>query len=752
VTGFFYALDTYIRRHLYLMLAMILVLYFVLGLAYLAVTPVFEKPDENWHFAYVAYILDHRGLPPLDEDVAANPAEQIAGHPPLYYALSSGLLKLTGLEGVRPDIAPNPFWAVPVPGTVNDNKNHFIHPAHELTRTENRSFYLLRLFSLLIGAGAVIGAYAIASALRTPIWLWLAAAAGVALTPQYLYIATSVSNDALVASLSAFAMFTLLLAIRPRARWRLWILFGVLAGLATLTKTSAVTLVGVGMVGGAAAAWRDRSWKTGIASISSIAIALAVIVGWWYVRNGLLFHDPLGTNIHHLKMARETPLTLLQTLGEWRPVERSFWAAFGWGNALFPANYYLPFRIAEMAAIVGLGLLIFVDRKRSYAGRLGFWLLLMLVAGGLLGLGVWTMTIQGSLGRLLFSVLAPLMVLMMVGLARIHRAVTLIFLFWLAVMALLSPVIISRAYLPQSSRDVAENVADFQGPIIQFGDVARLISYDIQPDRVWPYQHVSVTLCWEALRRTETDYALFIQIVGPEDSAIGYRASFPGRGNALTRFWTPGDVICGDYQVDIKGDAPGPMVYPVVVWMYSIEKDERLIATIDGKAVQPAIIGHVKVYGKADVIAPDTGPAYEFADNVTLQAYEWTDASPGTVAPVTLYWQATGPISYPYTVFIHLVDAAGNIVAQTDAQPHNDLGEYPMDWWDSGETVRDVHLLSIPPMASPGAYTLRAGLYRLDTMARVPLISGGDSAELGDLTICAARSPGCPDDLAAPAP
>jgi hypothetical protein len=51
-------------------------------------TPVFEKPDENWHFAYIFYILEHHALPPLDEDVEANPAEQIAGHPPLYYSLS----------------------------------------------------------------------------------------------------------------------------------------------------------------------------------------------------------------------------------------------------------------------------------------------------------------------------------------------------------------------------------------------------------------------------------------------------------------------------------------------------------------------------------------------------------------------------------------------------------------------------------------------------------------------------------------
>ena len=724
-----------IRQYPHRVLALVLASYFILGFVYLALPPVFEKPDENWHFAYVTYILNHDALPPLAEDVDANPAEQIAGHPPLYYLLASGLLNLTGLSDSRPNVKPNLFWAVPVPGTVNDNKNHFIHQPMEWGLTENRSFYLLRFLSLFIGAGTILGAYGIASALGTPAWLRLAAAMGVGFTPQYLFIATSVSNDALIAALSAIATFTLLLAIRPGAKWRMWIIFAVLASLAALTKTSGLILVGVGIAGGMLAAWRDRSWRTAFISLGGIVVALLLIVGWWYFRNAMLFGDPLGTNIHHLKMARETPLSLMQTLSQWRPVERSFWAAFGWGNVLFPDGLYWGFRIAEAVAVFGLGIIIFRDRKHGYAGQLGFWVLVILVAGGFLSLGIWTMTIKGSLGRLLFSIMAALMVLMTLGLARIHRIFVSLFLLWLIVMALISPIVIARAYQSQSSEDVALAVADFQGPTIQFGDVARLIAYNIQPDRVWPYQRIHVSLCWETLKQTKTDYVVFIQVLGPEDASMGDRASYPGRGNAPTRFWTPGEIICDDYLVDIKGDAPGPAVYPVVVWMYSIEEDKRLNASIDGVSVNPTIIGHVKIYGEAHINAPDTGPSYRFTDHVALMAYEWQDASPGENIPITLYWQATGTVTYPYTVFIHLVDDAGNIIAQADAQPHNHLGEYPMNWWDPGEIVQDAHLLSIPADIAPGRYTLRVGLYRLDTLARLPLAQGGDHADLGVLNI-----------------
>ncbi len=717
-------------------LCAILLSYMLLGGMYLTAPPVFEKPDEHWHFAYITYILDHHALPPLDTDVAVNPAEQIAGHPPLYYALASTALKLTGLDNPRPEIAPNPFWAVLVPGTVNDNKNHFIHPPHELTQSENRGVYFLRLLSLLIGAGTVIGAYAIASGLGAPIWLRLVAAAGVAWTPQYLFIATSISNDALVAALSAFAMATLLKAIQPHAPARRWVTFAILTALAGLTKTSGLMLVGVGIIAGVAVAWRERSWKKGLFILGSIALALATIGGWWYARNTLLFHDPLGIHIHHLKMAREVPLPLGQILQQWKPVERSFWAAFGWGNVLLPDNWYWVFRLAELIAIWGLGLIILGDRKAGYAGRLGFWLLLILVAGGLVSLGLWTMSIKGSLGRLLFSIMAALMVLLMLGLARIHRIIPFLLLTWLAILALGSPVVINRAYRPQTPNDVAESIAHTQGPPIQFDDIARLITYHIQPDHVWPRQAIHVTLCWEALQRTETPYALFIQVLGQHDTALGYRASYPGRGNAPTTFWTPGDIICGEYQVRIKGDAAGPFVYPVILWLYSIEKDERLPATIAGELVDPAEIGRVKIYGANTIPVPETGPTYDFADHVTLMGYEWPAyAHPGDVIPITLYWQATGTIHAPYTVFIHLVDAQGHILAQADAQPHNHLGAYPMNHWDPGEIVQDVHPLSLPPDIPPGTYTLRVGLYRLDTLARVPLTQGGDSVELGHLEV-----------------
>jgi len=723
------------KKYPYRILAAIVAVYFVMGVIYLTTTPVFEKQDEEWHFAYSVYLIDHHTPPPLDGDIEANPAEQIAGHPPLYYFLASRLLLWTKLDQERPELKRNPFWAYPAPGTVNDNKNRFTHPANELLLQENRSFYLLRLLSLLLGVGAVIGAYTIASSLAYPPWVGLTAAAGVAIMPQYLYIASSVSNDSLMASLSTLAIITLILAIRPGAKWRLWIIFGILAGLATLTKSSGLILEITGVVGAMLYAFRKRSWRSGGIAAGSILLTLIIIVGWWYARNAILFHDPLGSHIHQLKMGRKTPLSLSQIIGQWRFIERSFWAAFGRGNVLLPASLYWGGRIAEIAALIGLGVIMIVERKKSNARKLGLWLLLMLVAGFVFSLGLWTMTIRGSLGRLLFPAISVISLLMVIGLSRIRRLFVALFLLWLVTISVISPFYIAKAYRPQKAEEMGDLLADFHGAPIQFEDIARLTYYHINPDHVWPQQQTHVTLCWKALRRTKTDYAVFMQILGPNDAAFGYRASYPGRGNAPTTFWRQGERFCDDYMMNIRKNAPGPSVYPVAIWLYSPEKHYRPVATIDAAPAYPVIIGYIKVNGKNRITAPDTGPQYVFSAPVKLLAYEWSDASPGDVAPITFYWQAAGKIEYPYSVFIHLIDDEGAILAQSDAQPHNDLGDYPMNWWDKNETVADTHFLPLPKTLPAGVYTLRVGLYRLDTLARVPLVNGNDSIDLGRITI-----------------
>ena len=61
---------------------------------------------------------------------------------------------------------------------------------------------------------------------------------------------------------------------------------------------------------------------------------------------------------------------------------------------------------------------------------------------------------------------------------------------------------------------------------------------------------------------------------------------------------------------------------------------------------------------------------------------------------------------------MHVINAAGQLVAQNDMQPHS--GFAPTSQWKPGAAITDRHGLILPATLAPGDYTVRVGLYRSD--------------------------------------
>ena len=91
---------------------------------------------------------------------------------------------------------------------------------------------------------------------------------------------------------------------------------------------------------------------------------------------------------------------------------------------------------------------------------------------------------------------------------------------------------------------------------------------------------------------------------------------------------------------------------------------------------------------------------------------------------VTLVWQAgAGGAETSYTVFVHLLDSQGRLIAQSDAVPAG--GTRPTSGWRSGEYIVDVHRLRFNDLAQPGAARLIVGMYDARTGARLAGWPGG---------------------------
>ncbi len=718
-----------------LALAALVVVYAVLGGLDAIVAPAFEKPDEQWHFAYVAYLLEKGQLPPLLADEAQNPARQEAGQPPLFYGLAAMTARLFGLEAKSATLPPNPYWGYPARGTVNDNKNRFVHAAAEYAQPDLRIIYLLRGISLLMGAGAVLSAYGLARALNSSRRLAWCAAAALAVQPQFLYIAGSVSNDASVTFLCGAALWALVRAARDAGQTRRWLLAGLCVGLAALAKTSALWLAAFGSALALWQAWRLRNARIAVAGLASCWAGVLVCAGWWYARNWIQFADPFGLNIHSALLGAKTDWTLAAVVEKWLPMGISFWAAFGWGNVHLPAWVYSGLRVVELSAMGGLALLLI--RKRTSLGWLaGYGWLLLYVGGVLVSLAGWMFSTGWVLGRLLFPALVPLGVLAVAGWKRLWAPLP-----W-AVLAYLLGISVMALFYIQSAFGRPALLAQAQAPAgttptdLRFGTLARLFAYDVSSRRVAPGGETTVTLCWEAGAPTPHNDSVFVQLVGPADAMAGQRNTYPGLGAYATSLWQPGDAFCDHVIIPVGQQAAGETVYRVEVGIFDPDVNERLpVRDAAGNEVAPVVIDHVKVAGSGSPIpVTATLVGANFSDLVTLQAYETGPLTLGQGLTVTLYWQAQSEIPVDYTVFMHMLDATGQIVAQADALPKN--GWLPTTWWDPGKVVTDEHILAVPAGLPPGDYSLQVGLYVLETGERLPLAGAEqDAVDLGSIRV-----------------
>jgi len=81
----------------------------------------------------------------------------------------------------------------------------------------------------------------------------------------------------------------------------------------------------------------------------------------------------------------------------------------------------------------------------------------------------------------------------------------------------------------------------------------------------------------------------------------------------------------------------------------------------------------------------------------------------GEALDLTLHWQATETTGQRLVVYVHLVDAAGQTVAQADGEPG--AGALPTSSWLPGEYLADPHRLLAPANLPAGTYTIEIGLY-----------------------------------------
>jgi mannosyltransferase len=137
------------------------------------------------------------------------------------------------------------------------------------------------------------------------------------------------------------------------------------------------------------------------------------------------------------------------------------------------------------------------------------------------------------------------------------------------------------------------------------------------------------------------------------------------------------------------------------------------------------------------LLCPTPAPDHSatFAAGVQLAyALQGQEVRAGQPLSLALRWGVLQPAPRHLTVFLHLVDASGQPVAQDDGEPVNGLR--PFASLKVGEWLEDARALLIPANLPAGRYRLLVGLYDADSGERDPLAQGtGDAVDLGEVLV-----------------
>ncbi|VAW40858.1 hypothetical protein MNBD_CHLOROFLEXI01-1286, partial [hydrothermal vent metagenome] len=600
------------------LLLLILVIYLLVTLGYGVINPLFEAPDEHWHFFTAIYIAENQKLPTVEEKY--DPwLSQEAAQPPLYYLLAATLIAPLDTSTAREEVWLNPFGTQGIGNAAAlTNRNQIIHTGAEQWpwRGTFLAAHLLRTFSTLLGLGTLLIIY------KSGRLLWpdqseksLLATALVAFLPQFNFLHAAISNDPLIILLCSAALWQLIwLWQHPPTAKRL-LLLGITVGLAALSKNTGILLLlfSVGFLAvrhlktvyftseeGAFSNATERHlrmptppiktavlWQWGWQTAVYIIFPVLLIAGWLWWRNWQLYGDWTATSQFIRIAGGDRGFTLPQVLAESGGLWRSLFAVFGWFNLLAPAWVYwlwngivvvgllgiIPLaqenhpQITQITQIKRENLRNLCNLRINLGGGLS-----LLLAGWVVavyaGLLLFMLKTPAAQGRLLFPAILPLALGLAAGLASWRWRPFL----WLApALALLTTTfslwgVVAPAY--QLPPVLGQLPPDAERLDLEMGAGLRLLGVDRETEtaptssrgQAVPGEIVWFTLFWQAETVPTSPPELVIDVLGRSLAPIGNSHSYHGGGQFPASEWSAGGIVADRVGVRLTDAVAAPVL------------------------------------------------------------------------------------------------------------------------------------------------------------------------------------------------
>ena len=570
----------------------LVMLFFLLAMAYNVALPLGRGYDEVAHFRYIRFIAEqHR--PPITEAEQGQGGYKSRHHPPFYHGLTGLLFSWVDSEDTV--FKQINFGDIPKYALIQD-----VLDVHWFLHTEIMNFpyqgavllwHLSRLFSSLLAAGTLIVVY------FTVLELYpgqkcraLLAAAALAFIPRFVFTGSVASDDNLLAFLMAIYLLLMIRIIKGQQRRLTFALIGIVLGLAITTKFSVALVPITTVVVFGFLAWQQTwSRKDLIKRIALVAVSAGLVASWWFIfviwnfneieSRGLIagIFNPLVPNVannvsgadllNHLQGQSSIEREALQP-GEWLLYfTRSFWAVpFTDRLYGFPMSPAVFWGLLAAMVLVVIGWVKSWQQasqfQRSWLGLLTLHILAFfpLMVGRYYLNGIIFETAQGR--HVLMPAASAVGILLMAGWAGWTRVrwmhwawpvLPALLLFW-SLGQLHAIYNVFPKPLPVSINPETQTQLETPAnrPVI---DSVEFLGYSValQPNR----DLLQATLAWQVAQPAAKDYLTQVRLLNKAGEVVSGWIEHPANGFYPTRVWDSGEVVYNQIQLPLNNVAPG---------------------------------------------------------------------------------------------------------------------------------------------------------------------------------------------------
>ncbi|MFI5268140.1 MAG: ArnT family glycosyltransferase [Chloroflexota bacterium] len=256
----------------------------------------------------------------------------------------------------------------------------------------------------------------------------------------------------------------------------------------------------------------------------------------------------------------------------------------------------------------------------------------------------------------------------------------------------------SESYLIAAGRPAVTSLPDLDKPLTaSLEGLVQVQGYDL-PARSTPGQGLEFRVQWQPSRGSTVPVTFFAHLLDYSQQRVV--ASFDQNGFPAGE-WRGGETVLSTFPLDVPSATPAG-----AYWL------EFGAYTNGGRRLQ-SDRGEDRLLLGPVVVAPPSSasqaPVAELGDAVVLLPS--TASQNGQQLDVQLHWLPRQALGQDYSVFVHVLDGNGKLVAQADGPPVK--GQWPTRYWLPGVPVDDGRAVALPAVQGHSAPIVPDGPARI---------------------------------------